>query len=78
MKLYVFSFMSKTEGVIGSLLPEDETLTRITTEMEETFGSDGFSILEFRLATDDEVLEIQNQVMVGDDEIGTTASAAIN
>lgn len=78
MKLYVFSFMSRTDGVIGSLLPEGETLAKIEAEMKETFGEDGFSVIEFRPATDEETIEIQNQIMPGDDVDMAPASATIN
>lgn len=74
MKLYVFAFMSRTDGVIGSLLPADETLAKIEAEMKETFGEEGFSIVEFRPATDEEVLQIQNEIMVGDDIGGSPAT----
>ena len=76
MKLYVFAFMSRTDGVIGSILPAEETLSKIEAEMKETFGEDGFSIVEFRPATEDEVSAIQNEIMVGDEP--DQASPTIN
>ena len=66
VSFYIFSFESKTEGLIASKLPDEETKEKVLAELKASIGDD-FKLLEFRLATEEEVAEAMFQMGALDD-----------
>lgn len=52
--LYVIKFQAEIEGVLAGPYDDAETLARFEAGLLQTYGPDGYSIIDFRPMTDEE------------------------
>lgn len=51
---YSFTLSFKVGGLVDSNLDKDITLAKLTEELTDFYGPEGFDIVDFRVATEDE------------------------
>lgn len=58
VNFYLLTFMSKTTGMVASKHSLEDTKDKITSDMAEQLGDDGYNILEFKQVSSEEVINL--------------------
>lgn len=68
MVTYAFTLAFKVGGVVDSRLTTEATREKLSAELSDFYGPDGYEILDFHEATPDEVMAYKNFMMSEEDE----------
>lgn len=72
MTTFAFTLSFKVGGVVDSPYSQEETLSKLSAELTDFYGPDGYEILDFHVATEDEIMAYRAFMSMSNDENDVT------